>query len=700
MYLIISEKPSVSNAIGDVLGATQKKDGYLMGDDCLISWCLGHLADYVFPDSYDPKFANWRFEDLPIIPKQWKLAVTKGKEAQYKTLCHLLNRPELEYVVNACDAGREGELIFRRIYTMSGSKLPVKRLWISSMEDDAIRKGFRELKDARAYDDLAKASICRAKADWLVGINATRAYTTQYFKKLTVGRVQSPTLAMLVERNDQIQKFQKEKYFNVTLNLKNFSVTKEKIFEEQEADALMETCRGNSVVVKEITTFQKEIAAPKLYDLTSLQRDANRLYGMTAQQTMDAAQKLYEKKLITYPRTDSRFLTDEMKGEALDEIEIVEAYYGFKNPFGAEFPVKADRILNSKKVSDHHAIIPTAELKNATSGSMGQNENKILYLVSRRLLAATLPPYVYEETKILAECAGNMFQAKGKKVLDEGWKCVEFLGNYEAPEKKVNEGLDAVPAVKEGQHFPVQECNKKMLYTSPPKQYSEDTLLGAMEAAGNADFDKNTERKGIGTPATRAGIIEKLITCGYAMRRGKQLLPTQDGTMLIQVLPEYLKSPSMTAEWENELLEMEHGKVPVQQFMDEITLLTQKIIEECRRLPEEEKERFLNRRKIGICPACGRAVYEGKKSYYCSNPDCRFVLWKENRYLVSMRKVIDPALAENLLENGRARVRDLYSARKGTTFEADLCMEYQDERVQFRLEFPPRKKQFYKKGEK
>ena len=285
MYLIISEKPSVSNAIGDVLGATQKKDGYLMGDDCLISWCLGHLADYVFPDSYDPKFANWRFEDLPIIPKQWQLSVTKGKEAQYKILCYLLNRPELEYVVNACDAGREGELIFRRIYTMSGSKLPVKRLWISSMEDDAIRKGFRELKDARAYDDLAKASICRAKADWLVGINATRAYTTKYFKKLTVGRVQSPTLAMLVERNEQIQKFQKEKYFNVTLNLKDFSVTKEKIFEEQEADALMEACRGNSVVIKEITTFQKEIAAPKLYDLTSLQRDANRLYGMTAQQT-------------------------------------------------------------------------------------------------------------------------------------------------------------------------------------------------------------------------------------------------------------------------------------------------------------------------------------------------------------------------------------------------------------------------------
>ena len=700
MNLVIAEKPSVAQSLAAVIGATVRKDGYLEGNGWRVSWCVGHLAGLADADSYDPKYAKWRYDDLPILPEHWQMVVGKDKKKQFDILKKLMNAPDVTEVVNACDAGREGEMIFRSVYELAGCKKPMKRLWISSMEDSAIREGFANLRLGADYDGLRDAALCRAKADWLVGINATRAYTTKYFKKLTVGRVQSPTLAMLVERNEQIQKFQKEKYFNVTLNLKDFSVTKEKIFEEQEADALMEACRGNSVVVKEITTFQKEIAAPKLYDLTSLQRDANRLYGMTAQQTLDAAQKLYEKKLITYPRTDSRFLTDEMKGDALDEIEIVEEYYGFKNPFGAESPVKADRILNSKKVSDHHAIIPTAELKNATSGSMGQNENKILYLVSRRLLAATLPPYVYEETKIQAECAGNMFQAKGKKVLDEGWKCVEFLGNYEAPEKKVNEGLDAVPAVKEGQHFPVQECNKKMLYTSPPKQYSEDTLLGAMEAAGNADFDKNTERKGIGTPATRAGIIEKLITCGYAIRRGKQLLPTQDGTMLIQVLPEYLKSPSMTAEWENELLEMEQGKVPIQQFMDEITLLTQKIIEECSKLPEEEKERFLNRRKIGICPACGRVVYEGKKSYYCSNPDCRFVLWKENRYLVSMRKVIDPALAENLLENGRARVRDLYSARKGTTFEADLCMEYQDERVQFRLEFPPRKKQFYKKGEK
>ena len=700
MYLIISEKPSVSMAIGEVLGATRKKDGYLMGDDCLVSWCLGHLAEYVFPDAYDPKYESWHFKDLPIIPAQWRLAVTTGKEAQYKLLCSLLNRPELDYVVNACDAGREGELIFRRIYTMSGSKLPVKRLWISSMEDDAIRKGFAELKESSAYDDLAKASICRAKADWLVGINATRAYTTKYYKKLTIGRVQSPTLAMLVERNEQIHNFKKEKYFNVTLKLKDFCVTRQKIFDEQEADALMEACRDNHVVIKEIMTEQKEVTAPKLYDLTSLQRDANRLYGLTAQQTLDAAQKLYEEKLITYPRTDSRFLTDDMKGAALDEIEIVEEYYGFKNPFGAELPVQSDQILNSRKVSDHHAIIPTAELKNTTSGKLGQNENKILYLVSRRLLAATLPPYVYEETNIQAECAGTMFQAKGKKVLEEGWKCVEFLGEIKAPEQDSTDAPDTVPAVKEGQHFPVQECQKKMQYTSPPKQYSEDTLLGAMEAAGRADFEKETEKKGIGTPATRAGIIEKLITCKYAVRRGKQILPTQDGIRLVQVLPEYLKSVAMTAEWENKLLEMEKGTVSYQQFMDEITQLTRKIIAECSKITDEEKEKFQTRNQIGICPACGSVVYEGKKSYYCSNRDCRFVLWKENRYLASMKKVIDPALAENLLEQGRARVRDLYSARKGTTFEADLCMEYRDEHVQFRLEFPPRKKQFYKKGDR
>lgn len=700
MYLIITEKPSVSYAIGAALGVTQKKDGYLMGDDCLISWCLGHLAEYAFPDAYDSKYEKWRLEDLPIIPKQWKLNVTRGKENQYRMLCSLLNRKELDYVVNACDAGREGELIFRRIYTMSGSKLPVKRLWISSMEDDAIRKGFQELRDGKEYDNLAKASICRAKADWLVGINATRAYTSVYNKKLNVGRVQSPTLAMIVQRAQEISDFKKEKYFNVSLNLPKFTVTKEKIFNEEEADRLLEQCLKSDAVVTEIMTFQKEQAPPKLYDLTTLQRDVNRLYGLSAQQTLNAAQKLYEAKLITYPRTDSRYLTDDMKETALDEIAIVSEHYGFQNPFQDELPIDVTKVLNSKKVSDHHAIIPTVELQHATISSLNRDETKILYLVSRQLLAATLPPYVYEETKITVKCAGATFQMTGKRVLDEGWKCVEFLGSEDAPEPRYGEDYTVTPAVKEGQHLQVQGGEKTKHFTSPPKQYTEDTLLGAMEHAGKTDFEKETEKKGIGTPATRAGIIEKLITGQYAKRKGKQLIPTPEGMMLISVLPDELKSASMTAEWENKLLEMEKGTVSQQEFMEEIIKMTEEITEGCRNIPEEEKERFVKRTQIGICPACGSAVYEGKNSYYCSNRECRFVLWKEPRYLSSMRKVIDPALAENLLEYGRVHIRDLYSVRKGRNFEADLCMEYVDGRILFHLEFPEPKKQFYKKGDK
>ena len=617
MILVIAEKPSVAQTIAAALGAKKKQDGYIEGNGYLISWCVGHLVQLADAAAYGEQYKKWSYDSLPILPQKWQYTVSADKGKQFKILKELMHRTDISEVVNACDAGREGELIFRFVYEVAGCKKPMRRLWISSMEESAIKAGFENLKDGRDYDALFASALCRAKADWIIGINATRLFSCLYNRTLNVGRVQTPTLKMLVDRDAAISTFKKEKYYHVRLDLSGAEAASGKICAAEEAKELKAACEASRAVCTSLVREKKSSAPPKLFDLTSLQREANRIFGYTAKQTLDLAQSLYEKRLLTYPRTDSSFLTDDMGGTAAGIIALLCE----KLPFmaGADFTPEVVKVLDSKKVSDHHAIIPTAELKNTTSGTLGRNEDKILYLVSRRLLAATLPPYVYEETKIQAECAGVMFQTKGKTVLDEGWKCVELPGDQEGSEQKSGEKSDTVPAVKEGQYFPVQECNKKMLYTSPPKQYSEDTLLGAMEAAGKADFDKNTEKKGIGTPATRAGIIEKLITCGYVMRRGKQLLPTQDGTMLIQVLPEYLKSPSMTAEWENELLEMEQGKVPVQRFMDGITLLTQKIIEECSKIPEEEKEKFLNRIQIGICPACGSAVYEGKKSYYCSN---------------------------------------------------------------------------------
>lgn len=690
MYLVIGEKPSVAQALAKVLGAEQKKEGYLEGNGWLVSWCLGHLAEYVSPEVYDEKYQKWDFSNLPMIPEAWQLSVAKDKKAQFTVLKKLLNRSDVEYVVNGCDAGREGELIFQRVYELAESRLPIKRLWISSMEDTAIREGFAHLRDGKDYENLCEASVCRAKADWLVGMNATRAFTTKYYKRLVVGRVQTPTLAMLVERGNQIGQFQKEKYYNLHLDCDGLEVVKEKIFSQPEAQRLKAVCDGASAVIEKVVETEKSVQPPKLYDLTTLQRESNRCYGYTAKETLDFTQSLYEKKLVTYPRTDSQYLTEDMGQTAETVIGIACETFGFSSVYPEEADVR--RVMDNGKVSDHHAIIPTVGLETARLSELSKGENDILRLVAVRLLCATAKKHIYRETEVTVSCAGEYFAAKGKVVQEDGWKAVEAAFRQSQGMKNSGAGENAtLPPVQEGSVAEKVAASVTEHFTSPPKPYSEDTLLSAMETAGNKEFAQDIERKGLGTPATRAGIIEKLVSSGYAVRKGKQLLPTADGMELIAVLPEYLKSAAMTAEWENRLLLIEKGQLESREFLCGIIELIGRMLAECESLSAEEQNRFHPREEIGKCPVCGSPVYEGKKNFYCADRGCSFSLWKENRYLSGMRKQLDKKMAQELLRDGWTYVPDLYSQKKGTTFAAYLCLETADGRAGFRLEFPKRK---------
>lgn len=697
MFLVLAEKPSVSQAIGKVLGAYKRKNGCLEGRDCIVSWCLGHLAEYVTPEQYDERYNAWKFEDLPIFPEQWKLSVSSDKKEQFEVLQELLNRKDITYVVNACDAGREGELIFRRVYELSGSSLPVKRLWISSMEDSAILDGFEHLKDGQEYENLCKASVCRAQADWLIGMNATRAFTTSYYHRLTIGRVQTPTLAMLVERDAQVKAFQKQKYYNVELDCGGFTVSREKITDPKEAEAVCAGCDGGEAVVEKIHSASKTAHPPKLYDLTTLQRESNRYCGYTAKETLDHVQSLYEKKLVTYPRTDSQYLSEDMEDTAKEVISVVLRKYGMDT---SSYPPEPSvrKIMDSSKVTDHHAIIPTAELAAASLEELKTEEKNLLLMIALRLLCATASPHKYEETEVLVSCNGNPFQAKGKLVTENGWKDMEERCKKILTEKAPAREDVSLPAVAKGDVYQNVKAKITEHFTAPPKPYSEDTLLSAMETAGNKEFDADTEKKGLGTPATRAAIIEKLITSGYAKRKGKQIIPTDGGIELVMTVPDYLKSAGMTAEWENQLMRMEKGEVQAEAFMDGIKELIQAVLEGCRNLPQEEKGCFHEKEKIGICPVCKNPVYEGKRNFYCSNRECSFALWKENRYLSGMKKTVTKKMAEELLDQGRTFVKGLYSAKKDTTFDAHLLMEIKDGRVNFSLEFP--KKESGKKGTK
>ena len=670
--LVIAEKPSVARSIAAVIGATEKQTGYWQGGGYLVSWCIGHLVSFAEAGQYDEKYCKWRYEDLPILPQPWQFIVPDEKKQQFEIVRALLNRPDVDSVTAATDAGREGELIFRFVYQMAGCTKPVKRLWVSSMEDAAIREGFANLRPDSDYDALYQSALCRAKADWLVGINATRLFSVLYHKTLTVGRVQTPTLKMLVDRDAKILRFQKEKYYTVGIQSGSLKADSGRIASMDEADTLKNACAGAPAICTSIKREKKTEQPPKLYDLTTLQREANRLFGFTAKQTLDYAQQLYEKKLLTYPRTDSQYLTEDM-GQTVQHL--VSDLLGLL-PFaqGLDLTPEVDRVLNSKKVSDHHAILPTAEFAKQGFTGLAESECKLLSLICAKLLCAVAAPHEYETVTAVFSCAGNEFTAKGKTVLVPGWKEIDqrFRSTLKADTEE--EVLNTLPELAEGQSFSVT-ANVSEHFTSPPKAYTEDTLLSAMERAGAEDMPENAERKGLGTPATRAAILEKLVQMGFVQRKGKQLVPTKDGINLAVVLPESLTSPALTAEWENRLTEIAKGDADPDEFMAEIEAQVRQLVKTYSCISADKQNLFQSERVIiGKCPRCGENVYEGKKNFYCGNRGCQFVMWKNDRFFEQRKKAFTPKIAAALLKNGKAKVKGLYSEKTGKTYDATVLL--------------------------
>ena len=670
--LIICEKPSVAKTIAGALGAKEQKDGYIQGNGLLVSWCIGHLVSMADAGSYDERFKKWRYEDLPILPEDWKYTLTPGKEKQFAILKELMHSADVSELVNACDAGREGELIFRFVYGQADCRKPFKRLWISSMEDSAIREGMDTLKEGRDYDPLYHSALCRARADWLVGINATRLFSVLYHKTLNVGRVLSPTLNLLVERDGKITTFKKEKYHIVQIGCGSVKAESERIADAAEANALQAACEHSQAVCASLKKEKKTMQPPKLYDLTSLQREANRIYGFTAKQTLDYAQALYEKRLLTYPRTDSNYITSDMEQSAADLIAELLPQLPFMQ--GVELAPEMGRVINNAKVTDHHAILPTAELAKAGFTGLAESEKKLLSLVCCKLLCAVAAPHVYEAVTATFTCAGNEFTAKGKTVLVPGWKEIDqrFRSTLKADTEE--EVLNTLPELAEGQSFSVM-ANVSEHFTSPPKAYTEDTLLSAMERSGAEDMPENAERKGLGTPATRAAILEKLVQMGFVQRKGKQLVPTKDGINLAVVLPESLTSPVLTAEWENRLTEIAKGNADPDEFMAEIEAQVRQLVKTYSCISADKQNLFQSERVIiGKCPRCGENVYEGKKNFYCGNRGCQFVMWKNDRFFEQRKKAFTPKIAAALLKNGKAKVKGLYSEKTGKTYDATVLL--------------------------
>lgn len=709
-YLIITEKPSVAAAIASVIGCKERKDGYFECPDGVVTWCLGHLAEYAMPDQYDPAYRNWTLETLPIIPGSWKLAVSENKAKQFRLLKNFLNNKGVEnpftYVSNAADPGREGENIFSRVYELSGSRLPVRRLWLSSMEDDAILAAFMNMKDREEYKSLAEAAVCRARADWLVGINASRAFTVTYDHRLTIGRVQSPTLSMIAERDDQIRNFQKQQYFVTHLMQEDMGnmidAVSDHFQKREDADHLAYICSNSTATVTTIERQKKTIAPPKLYDLTMLQRDANRLFGYSASKTLDCAQALYENKLITYPRTDSNYMSDDMEKTAKDVLSACNKAFSFLTPFNVADQPDVRRIMDSKKVTDHHAIIPTVMVRNADLTQLKPDELIILSMIAARMACAVRTPHIYETSRAVITCEGNPFTATGKSILQEGWKAIEAAMRHHCGADKNDDSADKEPndlhdgtdlsSLVQGTQLTGTRTKVTEHWTQPVKPFTEDTLLRAMQNAGTDEMDDDVERKGLGTPATRAGIIEKLVESGYISRDKKHLTVTDAGRQLAAILPDYLKSAKMTAEWENQLLMIERGQYDPKTFMDGIEQMVCRMIDECRLIDTNkgEKPRFENshpEKSPANCPLCGSPVYEGKKSFYCADRNCCFVLWKQSRYFDSMRIKLDAKMARDLLANGRTLVKNLYSSKKKKHFSAWIVMEWKEGRADYSLDF-------------
>lgn len=672
LNLVICEKPSQAASYASVLNANKREDGFFIGNGYIVSWCFGHLLELAPPDAYDERYTKWRYTDLPIIPKAWKHIPAKGKAAQLKTLKTLLNRIDVDCIINGCDAGREGENIFRLVYEYAKCKKPIKRLWISSMEDAAILEGFQSLRPGADYDNLYAAASCRDRADWIVGLNCTRLFTVLYGTTLNTGRVQSPTLAMLVKREADISSFIKEPFFTPVIELGGFTANGEKHKERAAVDAIAAACDGRPAKITDIERVKKAAQPPKLYDLTTLQRDANRLLGYTAHQTLEYAQSLYEKKLLSYPRSDAKHISEDMRGTVLQIIGDIG------------FMPDLDRLIGA--VSDHHAIIPTLASKTADLSTLAIGERAIYELVCKRLTAAVSPKHIYEAVTVTLDCAGEIFTAKGKTIITAGWKTQEV-------EKEDGDDAATLPELSQGQIFDSVTANIKEGATSPPKHFTEDTILSAMENAGAEDMPDDAERKGLGTPATRAAIIEKLVKSGFVERRKKHLIPTDKGKSLVAVLPDSLTSPMLTAQWEHKLKQIERGQYDSASFITDIVEFTRSIVAENAAANQEYLQLFpqSNRKPaepLGKCPRCGAPVREGEKGFFCDNKECGFKLWKASKFWTAKKKPLTAAIVKGLLEDGRVAVKGLHSEKAGRKYDAIVSLNDSGSGyVNFKMEF-------------
>ena len=691
MRLVIAEKPSVAMALASVIGARSRRDGFVEGNGYLVSWCVGHLVGLCDAADYDERYRKWNYDDLPIVPEKWKKKILEGTKKQFGILQTLMNRNDVTEVICGTDAGREGELIFRLAYEQAGCRKPVKRLWISSLEEKAIREGFQNLKDGSCYDDLYRSALCRAQADWLVGINASRLFSVLYNKNLKVGRVQTPTLAMIVERNQKVTNFKKEQYFEVHLFCRDLEAVSDRMNSLEEAEQLVKQCQGKRCQITRDEEQTKTVQPPKLYDLTTLQRDANRILGYTAQETLDTAQSLYEEKLITYPRTDSQYLSADMEQPAEELAELLDGDLDFLEL--EDYEPAVDRTLNSSKVSDHHAIIPTSQIRLAGQKALKTKERNILYLIESRFLMATSRAYIYESHKCEVQCEGILFHMLSHRIRQEGFKAIErkmylFFG------KKLPEEIHQMAEIRLLEDYGPCRAEVQEKWTQPPRQFTEDTLLQAMERAGNEDLAEDTEKKGIGTPATRAGIIEKLISSGFVSRDKKNLVPTNDGNVLITILPDEIKSPAMTAQWEMQLNQIARGEADAGGFLQGIIRMLKELISRYSGVSEKQKEQFSHGTKkesLGSCPRCGRPVYEGQKNFYCSDRKCQFALWKNDRFFESQGKKMDAGTVKKLLAKGKIHYKDLHSQKTGRTYEATVVMaDFGEGYVKFNLEFSQR----------
>ena len=671
-----------------VLGVHGRQDGYLEGSGYIVSWCIGHLVELAPPSTYDEKYVKWNVADLPILPQRWQYLVSASTKKQFGILKKLMHRADVESIICATDAGREGELIFRLVYEQAGCKKPVSRLWLSSMEDNAIREGFANLKPSTEYDALYQAALCRERADWMVGINCSRLFSCLYGRPLAVGRVMTPTLAMTVEREAAIAAFVPEKFYTVALELTSgFVASSRRISEKTAAENLLAECRKEMVsTIQKITRKEKAENPPLLYDLTTLQRDANRLLGYSAQQTLNYLQSLYEKKLTTYPRTDSCYITDDDEDMLEELAEELEDFLGFVSEDADDDVPRTRRTVNRQKVTDHHAILPTRSMLQADLDALPKGERNILKLIIARTLMAVSKPFRYLETLLTTECAGEEFTANGKEILDEGWKAVErkVLADILSRKKE----FTALPPVEESE-CGILNAELKEGQTSPPKHFTEDTLLHSMETASAESMPEDAERQGIGTPATRAATIEKLVQKGFLERKGdkktKVLLPTDKGKALITVMPEEIQSADMTADWETKLLRVERGEMEPETFMTEINDMISSLVNTTEAV--KGASALMKNKVIGVCPNCGNSVVEREKGWFCESNPCRFVLWKDNAFFKRLGKRMDAHVADKLLRDGRIRLKDCKST-KGKVYNATVLLSTEaDGRSKFSLEF-------------